>query len=71
MCTAVNMELPTENERMTPLLVAAKHNQKNTVLWLMQEASARGSVVDKDGRNVIHLTVSNWDESMKNPLEVS
>ena len=71
MCAAVNMELPTEKERMTPLLVAAKHIQKDTVLWLIQEACAKGSAVDKYGRNVIHLTVSNWDESMEYPLEVS
>jgi len=56
---------------MTPLLVAAKHIQKDTVLWLIQEACAKGSAVDKYGRNVIHLTVSNWDESMEYPLEVS
>lgn len=44
---------------LTPLLVAAKYNRKNTVLWLLQDGRDLVDVdaVDNKGRNAIHLAV--------------
>ena len=47
------------SDGLTPLLVAAKYNRKNTVLWLLQDGEDLVDVgaVDHKGRNAIHLAV--------------
>ena len=47
------------SDGLTPLLVAAKYNRKNTVLWLLQDGEDLVDVnaVDHKGRNAIHFAV--------------
>ena len=42
---------------MTPLLIAAACNRKNSVLWLLQDGNAFviKEAVDSTGKNAIHL----------------
>ena len=46
---------------LTPLLVAAKNNRKNTILWLLQDGAECVDVCAVDGhkRNAIHLAALN------------
>ena len=54
--TIADFNLKTR-DGLTPLLVAAKNNRKNTVLWLLQDGAGCVDVhaVDGQRRNAIHL----------------
>ena len=52
------------SDGLTPLLVAAKYNRKNSVLWLLQDGIREDGTClvditakDDKGRNAIHLAV--------------
>jgi len=57
----VDLNVRTDREQLTPFLVAAKYNRKNTVLWLLQDGEGLVDVdaVDQRKRNAIHLAVLN------------
>ena len=51
------------HDGLTPLLVAAKYNRKNAVLWLLQteEAEVDTDVVDESGQNALHLAAQHME----------
>lgn len=47
----------TRDSGLTPLLIAASYNRKNTVLWLLQDGRDRinADATNIEGRNAVHL----------------
>ena len=50
----------TDREQLTPLLVAAKYNVKDSIVWMMENGEMIDlKAVDCNERNALHLVVYN------------
>ena len=61
-CTAVDMNTLTDGDRLTPLLVAAKHNVRNSIVWMIQNKDTCDIDIEATtcaGQNALHLVVQN------------
>ena len=61
-CTAVDMNILTDADGLTPLLVAAKHNVRNSIVWMIQNKETCDIDVEATtcaGQNALHLVVQN------------
>ena len=58
----MDLDVRTDREDLTPLLVATKYNVKGTILWMMENKDTYRfglKAVDCNNRNALHLVVSN------------
>ena len=58
-CTAVDMNILTDADGLTPLLVAAKHNVRNSIVWMIQNKKTCVEATTCAGQNALHLVVQN------------
>ena len=68
---AVDFNVRTQRDNLTPLLLAAQSSVKNSVLWLLQDGGevVDTSAVDSSGRNAVHLAA--LDPHCQYTIEVS
>ena len=69
---AVDMNIATRTDCLTPLLVTAKYSVKNSVVWMLgskDTANIHTSAVTAAGQNALHLVVQN--QQCEYSLEVS
>jgi len=58
--STVDLNVRTDREQLTPLLVAAKYNVKDSIVWMMENSDKIDlRAVDCNERNALHLAVCN------------